>query len=145
MSFTALLLAAVGAWTGATFVTAMLIFSLLAVRLTRCRVQTRQDSPCQWLVRGFVGTCEWHRGLKRGLPRLVQVPRTKLPRFMWLRPDIPLGATPTPDPQPAATAGTIEATAPDAARPGYDWVMLGLEVLSALVALVSLAQQIRSS
>jgi len=145
LAFMVLLLAAVGAWTGAVFVAAVLVFYLLAIRLTRCRVQTRQGTPCQWLVRGVVGTCDWHRGLKRGFPHLMQVPRTVLPRFMWLRPDPAVVAAPTMEPQPAAGATTVDATTPDAARPGYDWVIMGLEVVSACVAVLSLVQQVLSS
>lgn len=144
LSFMALLLVAVGAWSGALFVTAVLAFYLLAMRLTRCRVQTRQGTPCQWLVRGVVGTCDWHRGLKRGLPHLMQVPGTLLPRFMWRRPDVAVAGTRTSDPQPSAGARTVDATAPDAVGPGYEWAILGLEIISALVAVASLAHQVMS-
>lgn len=45
-----------------------LLFCLLAVRRTRCRVETREGRPCSWTARGFVGSCKVHVGLKHGLP-----------------------------------------------------------------------------
>jgi hypothetical protein len=65
--------------------------------------------------------------------------------FMWLRPDPAVVAAPTTEPQPAAGATTVDATTPAAARPGYDWVIMGLEVVSACVAVLSLVQQVLSS
>lgn len=145
LCFMAVLLAASGASTSALFVTALLAFYLLAIRLTRCRVETTQRAPCKWQVRGFVGTCDWHRGLKRGLPHLVQVPRSALPRFMWLRPDLATGPAQSIDPQPAAGATPVAATAPNAARPAYDWAIFAIELTGVVVAIVTLAHEVFSS
>jgi hypothetical protein len=146
LSFLAGLLAWIGAWTSAGFVLLALAFYLLALRLTRCRVQTWQDTPCKWLVRGLVGTCDWHRGLKRGLPHLVPVPQSVLPRFMWLRPDAAAttAAVPTAEPQPAAGARDVDLIAPVADQPGYAWAMLALAAMSALVGLLGFVYQVVS-
>jgi hypothetical protein len=144
LSFLAGLLAWIGAWTSAGSVLLALAFYLLALRLTRCRVQTWQGTPCKWLVRGLVGTCDWHRGLKRGLPHLVRVPLSVLPRFMWLRPDADVTTTalPTAEPQPAAGARDVDSIAPVADQPGYAWAMLALAAISTLVGALAFGYQV---
>ena len=80
-----LLLAANNRWGEASVVAAVLVFYLLAVRLTRCRVETLQHRPCLWRVRGFLGTCDYHVGYKRSFPILVPGGSLGLPMFMWRR------------------------------------------------------------
>ena len=128
------LLAWTGRWGSAAVVAVLFAFYQLAVRPTRCRVETLQRKPCRWEVRGFLGACDWHRGLKRGLPHPVPAGRGVLPELMWSRPDLG-DAAPAPEPQPPPQAEGAEAAAPNALRPGLDWVG-PVSVLIALAALV---------
>lgn len=138
MVLIALALAWQGAWASFAILVVLLTFYVLAVRLTRCRVETKKaHAPCRWLVRGLLGTCEWHRGMKRGLPRLVPGGWGAPPKLMWPRDDLP-PASATEDPQPDIRARGAAATASDAKRPAYEWIVLGIEVSGLLVALVGL-------
>jgi len=81
---------------------------ILFLRRVRCRVETVKHLPCGWIVRGLVGTCEYHDGLKHGLPRLVRGRGfVGLPSLMWPRDDFaglePVRAEP-PKGQPAKGA-----------------------------------------
>lgn len=136
------LLVWLGAWERAALVGAFLAFYLLAVRLTPCRVETKQSTPCRWLVRGVIGTCQYHRGLKRGLPRLVPGGGWGAPpRFMWPRPDLPPAGA-VDDPQPALRARRGEATDRDADRPAYDWIMMGLAAAGVLISLAGVIRDV---
>jgi hypothetical protein len=140
LTFIAVLLGSVSAWSAVALVGAFLAFYLLAVRLTPCRVETKKMTPCRWLVRGVVGTCEWHRGLKRGLPRLMPGSGWgALPYFMWSREStISAMATVAAEQQPPPTARGVDAIASGADRPAYDWVMLALSGVGVLIALMAL-------
>jgi hypothetical protein len=138
MSLFALGLAWIGAWVSAGIVVCVLVFYLLAVRRTRCRVQAAtHGGPCRWRVRGFLGTCEWHRGMKRGLPRLVPGGWGAPPKLMWPRDDLESTTMP-PEHKPQVTARGAEMIAPDAPRPERDWVPLSIEIGGLLVALIAL-------
>lgn len=84
------------------FVTLAVYVGLL--RVTLCRVETLKHRPCRWRVRGFLRTCEFHIGLKRGLPTLLPSGRLALPQFMWPRTDLAAAGAPY-EPQPAPAAG----------------------------------------
>jgi hypothetical protein len=113
-------------------VATLLVFYLLVVRLTRCRVETMQHRPCRWRVRGLLGTCDFHVGYKRSLPVLVRGDDfLGLPTFMWPR-DF-AGAPNHADPQPT-TAHGMAATTTKAQRPLYDQIMIGATVAGLFVA-----------
>lgn len=136
-----MVLAAGGEWWEAGLLTAMLAFYLLAVRLTRCRVETIKHRPCRWRVRGLLGSCDYHVGYKKSLPTLVRGNNFMgLPTFMWPRDDF-AGKLARQEDQPAQGARGIAAAANRARRPGYDWVMLGF---SAAGVLITLATFVRS-
>jgi len=138
IALVALVLAWLGAWVSFGIFVVLWVFYILAVRLTRCRVETKKErAPCRWLVRGLLGTCDWHRGMKRGLPRLVPGGWGAPPKFMWPRDDLS-PATTTEDPQPNIRARGADATAPAAQRPAYDWIMLAIEVSGLLIAVTGL-------
>jgi hypothetical protein len=102
------------------------------LRLTKCRVETLKHRPCKRGVRGTVGTCDDHIGLKRGLPRLVRGARfAGLPMFMWPRDDFVGAAAARSEPQ----SRPDQAVTAKAARPGYDRVNLLLTVGGLLIAL----------
>jgi len=87
------------------FLTLVLYVGLL--RVTVCRVETRHHRPCRWRVRGFLRTCDYHVGLKRGLPTLLRPPSggLALPMLMWSRWDLAT-STDLPEPQPVTAVGT---------------------------------------
>ena len=131
-------------WTAAGIVGALWVVYLALLRLTRCRVETTKHRPCGQRVRGWLGTCEYHVGYKRGLPRLVRGDGfVGLPTFMWPRDDFS-GAW---EPQPAATVG-LQAKQPRqsgrSGRPGgpggaeRDPAMMWLTVIGVVVALLAL-------
>jgi hypothetical protein len=137
LSMIALLLAWLGAWVGVGFVVLALLFYLLVVRESRCRVETLRHEPCRWRVRGVLGSCEWHDGFKRGLPRLVPGGWGAPPRFMWPRHDL-VEAASGQEVQSDPRARGDEANTVQVARPGYDWIMMALSAASVLIALVTL-------
>jgi hypothetical protein len=124
-------------WTTAAVWLGILVVYFAALRLTRCRVETVKHLPCKWLVRGTIGTCEYHVGYKRGLPRLVQGSGfAGLPMFMWPR-DYFGDVVSTPaEPQP----GSGRAVARSAARPGYERLTMALTVGGFVVALVGVVR-----
>ncbi|WP_433168399.1 hypothetical protein [Kribbella sp. CA-247076] len=126
-----------GQWTAAVVFGGILLFYLLAVRLTRCRVETVKHRPCLWIVRGLAGTCDYHVGYKRGLPRLVRGEGFGgLPTLMWPRDDF-AGLTAMrfePQPQPG------RAVTPQAGRRGYEGLTVLLTVGGLLIALVGVVR-----
>ena len=61
---------------------------ILFLRRVRCGVETAKHLPCGHVVRGLVGTCQYHDGLKHGVPRFVRGRRfVGLPSLMWPRDD----------------------------------------------------------
>jgi hypothetical protein len=129
-------LARYGTWWQTALAIAALFLYLLAVRLTRCRVETTQRRPCLWRVRGLLGTCDYHVGYKRSLPVLARGNGfLGLPMFMWPRDDF--DGTIAREPQPSGSGHGARAVAGRAKRPGYDWVMMWLTGAGAIVALAS--------
>ena len=134
------LLIAQGLWAEAAVTAGVLLLYFALFRQTRCRVETRAHRPCLWRVRGLFGTCEYHLGYKRSLPKLVRGQGfIGLPTFMWPRDDF----STTPDrPERAATVNAHPASAGLAPRrierPANDRMMLLLTVFSAGVAVVAL-------
>lgn len=132
-------------WRWMAVVTVLLVIYLLIIRLTRCRVETLRHQPCRWLVRGLLGTCDYHVGYKRGLPRLVRSQDfAGLPTFMWPR-DWTAGtgrySQTRREPQPTATGDPV---AERAKRPAYDVAMLALAIVGVLIAGVSLLHDVFS-
>jgi hypothetical protein len=130
------------AWVESLWVGLMLCFYLVAVRRALCRVQTMAGRPCRWRVRGLIGSCDYHVGLKRGLPVLAAPDGFGLPMFMWRRPDFaPIDAT-KPEPQPSPKARG-DAVLPSRQRQfNMDHVMVGLAVGSLLVAIASFVRDL---
>jgi hypothetical protein len=126
-------------WLAATWVALLLVFYVGAVRITLCRVETLRHRPCRWRVRGFLRTCDFHVGLKRGLPILVSSDyRLTLPMLMWPRSDLDAaGYTARAEPQPAAAARGRAALAANQRGGGADRAMLWLGIAGLLVALAS--------
>ncbi|WP_410657366.1 hypothetical protein [Amycolatopsis sp. lyj-112] len=113
-----------------------LLLYLALVRLTRCRVETLKHRPCLWLVRGIVGTCDFHVGYKRGLPVLVRGRGfLGLPTFMWPRDTFDRGALPERQPNSAARGAAAMSSKAD--RPGYDWAMMSIAGVSVFVAIAA--------
>lgn len=78
-----------GLWTSSFLVAGILVFYLLAVKITPCRVETTRHLPCKWRVRGIFSTCEFHTGYKRGLPRTMPGRHPySLPMLIWHRSDL---------------------------------------------------------
>lgn len=129
-------------WLLSTAVTAVLVLHLLAVRVTPCRVLTRQRRPCRWRVSGLFRCCDWHRGLKRGLPILVPVRGHLLPLLGWPRPELkPDWRHTDREPRPSETAGPLAALAPNDRRSHrLDKVMFGLVALCVLLVVGALAR-----
>ncbi|OLZ44539.1 hypothetical protein BS329_36300 [Amycolatopsis coloradensis] len=123
-------------WQPLLFAVGALLIYLALIRLTRCRVETNKHRPCRWLVRGVVGTCEFHVGYKRGIPVLVRGRGfLGLPTFMWPRDTFDRGAL--PEQQPSSTARGAAAMSSTADSPGYDWVMMSIAGLSMFVAIAA--------
>lgn len=137
LGFFTVVLVLKGLWGSASLLAGILIFYLLVVRLTRCRVETTAHRPCRWRVRGLLGTCDYHVGYKRGLPMLVHG-NGVLPMFMWPRVDF-VHAGVRPDPQPTGAANPTSARA---RRPAYDWGMMALAVTGVLVAIAALIRDL---
>ena len=96
-------------WSGSAWLAIALIIYLAGVRRTCCRVETLKRRPCRWLVRGYLRCCDYHPGLKRGLPELFFARRWLLPELMWPRYDRAVAAY---EPQPTASARGLSAVAP---------------------------------
>lgn len=96
-------------WSGSTWLAIALIIYLVGVRRTRCRVETLKRRPCRWLVRGYLRCCDYHSGLKRGLPKLYFARRWLLPDLIWPRYDRAMAVY---EPQPTASAHGLGAVAP---------------------------------
>jgi hypothetical protein len=128
-------------WKAAAGTGAVLLFYLLAVRLTVCRVETLRGRPCRWRVRGFWSCCDYHLGLKGTLPSLVRVPgRWGLPRLMWRRSDL-AGHVQLNVPQPHGRGAAAIAPKARGSNP-LDRVMLWLAVASLVVAIMSFARDV---
>jgi hypothetical protein len=121
-------------WLASAGLAVALLFYLLAVRRTRCRVETEKGRPCSWTARGFVGSCKVHVGLKRGLPAVIRFSTFGLPRLMWERPNLPPASR-----RPAsAVVGSGQVGVPDPPeRNGQETVMLWLAAGGVVVALAS--------
>ncbi|MFF0268821.1 hypothetical protein [Kribbella sp. NPDC004536] len=124
-------------WTALAVWLGILVVYVATLKLTRCRVETTKHLPCGWLVRGTIGTCDYHVGYKRGLPRLVRGRGfTGLPTFMWPRDHfdgvVSTRAEPQPVPGRAVTAR--------AARPGYERMTAALTIAGFVVALVGVVR-----
>ncbi|GAA0616159.1 hypothetical protein HPO96_00505 [Kribbella sandramycini] len=88
-----------------------LVYILFFCRV-RCRVETAKHQPCGWIVRGFVGTCLYHDGLKHGVPRFVRGRGfVGLPDLMWPREDFAGPAMARVEPPPKVTADQRTAAA----------------------------------
>jgi len=136
---TAMLLGWRGLWWESALVSGILVLYLLAVRLTRCRVQTSTGRPCLWRVRGLLGTCDYHVGYKRSLPILIRgAGFAGLPMFMWPRDDF---SNPTGYSEPQPSRGTT-GTAERARRPGYDLGMMGLTAVGVVVTMAALVRDL---
>lgn len=116
-------------WRQSAWLAGVLVFYLLFVRRTRCRAQNAKGTPCRHLARGFVGSCDHHSGLKRGLPSLVGT--NGLPVFMWRRPQF------ASEPVAMAQQGI-----PAARQTRMDVVMMWLAVFSLLVASASFVRDL---
>lgn len=130
-----------GSWSSAAIVLAILVFYLLALRLTRCRVQTTQRRPCRWLVRGLLGTCDYHVGYKNRLPIAIRGGRFGLPALMWPRTEFAL-ASARPDPQPAYSVSPMDAVAKRAKTSRYDTAMLVLALLGVLITFLAFVRDL---
>lgn len=131
-------------WIASSWIVAVLIFYMLAVRQTRCRVETIRHRPCRWRVRGTLACCDYHLGLKRGLPRLVPAEGFGLPMFMWPRYDLILGAGEA-EPQPLPKARGTAALAPRTRESSIDKIMMWLAVASLAVACASFLRDFLAS
>lgn len=128
-------------WIVGGWVAAVLVFYLLVVRQTRCRVETKLHRPCLWRVRGLLGCCDYHIGLKRGLPHLVPAHGFGLPMFMWPRYGLAF-AVGGVEPQPSPNARGTVALAPRARGVSIDRLMMWLAVGSLAVAFASFLRDV---
>jgi hypothetical protein len=129
-----------GEQVASAWIVVLLSFYLLAVRLSLCRVETQRHRPCRWRVRGLLGSCDCHLGLKRGLPRLVHVGGFRLPALMWPRYDLAMAVS--SEPQPPNGVPDAAQVAPRARRSWQDNAMLWLAVGSIVVALASFVRDV---
>ncbi|GAA1617092.1 hypothetical protein GCM10009742_81080 [Kribbella karoonensis] len=137
LSALAVLSGLVRQWTTCAVWIGILVVYFGALRLTRCRVETTKHLPCRWLVRGTIGTCKYHVGYKRGLPRLVRGSGfTGLPTFMWPRDHFDGAVSARAEPQP----GSGRAVTVKAARPGYERLTVALTVGGFVVAVVGVVR-----
>ncbi|MGC4942804.1 hypothetical protein [Kribbella sp. DT2] len=126
-------------WSEALVIGAILGFYGTAVRLTRCRVGTTAHRPCGWIVRGIVGTCRYHVGYKRGLPRLVRgAGFAGLPTFMWPRDKFGGLVATRAEPQPRSPA--VAMASAKERRSGYDRLMVVLAMGGFAVAVVGVVR-----
>jgi hypothetical protein len=99
-------------WRASLWIFVILVLYVGLVRVTTCRVETLQHRPCRWRVRGFLRTCDYHIGLKRGLPTLMRAHAgLALPLLIWPRHDLATTYV-RQDPQPPASATGSAAVAP---------------------------------
>ena len=56
-------------WRTAAYLAVAWVAYIAFLQVATCRVETLKHRPCRWRVRGMVATCDYHVGLKRGLPR----------------------------------------------------------------------------
>jgi hypothetical protein len=127
-------------WRASLWIFVILVLYVGLVRVTTCRVETLQHRPCRWRVRGLLRSCDYHTGLKRGLPKLYQSPGAglALPMLFWPRPDLAVPFDRV-DPQPPPAATGAAALAPrDRRLAGYSpefWIG-SVAVLIAFASLV---------
>ena len=134
----ALLLLSQQQWIYGSIALGVSIAYLLWIRLTPCRVETNSRQPCRWTVRGFLGTCDYHTGRKRGLPHLVPSShRFTLPVLMWPREArLVQGET-----QPKANAYGMAAATPSARETRMvDQLVKAATILAAVVAVVGVVR-----
>ncbi|MDT7644049.1 MAG: hypothetical protein QOC75_1049 [Pseudonocardiales bacterium] len=124
-----------GNWTASAWAGGVLLFYLLAVRLTLCRVETLKHRPCRWRVRGFFSSCDYHPGLKGGPPSVVMVPGWWVPRLMWPRHDL-RGPFQPQELQPRAAGSAAIAPSARGTSP-QDTLMTWLAIASLAVAAMS--------
>ena len=137
LSGLAVLSGAAHQWTAVAVWLGILVIYFAALRLTRCRVETTKHSPCNWLVRGTIGTCKYHVGYKRGLPRLVRGNGfVGLPTFMWPRDHYGGVVSVRAEPQPAPG----RAVTTKAAWPGYERLTVMLTIAGFVVAVVGVVR-----
>ncbi len=118
-----------GQWAAAVLVATFLAAYALAFRVTRCRVETNAHTPCKWLVRGLVGTCDWHRDYKRGLPQIMPSQQNgQRPWLIWPRED--LQRRPVPERQPSSGKAVVP--------PSWASVDTRLAALGVVIAALSL-------
>lgn len=112
-------------------------------RMTTCRVETVQGRPCRWGVRGLFSTCDYHPGLKRGLPTFVWPQGDLIPRLMWPRNDLAIRSpTVVATPQPAPGVSRRELNqAPHGSR-GMELTMMWLAIGSLAVAVAAFARDL---
>ncbi|GAB3820437.1 hypothetical protein GCM10028799_29910 [Kribbella italica] len=126
-------------WSEAIVIGAIAAFYGTAIRLTRCRVETTAHRPCGWMVRGVAGTCRYHVGYKRGLPRLVRgAGFAGLPTFMWPRDTFGGLVATRAEPQPRTPA--VAMASAKERRSGYDRLMAVLALVGVVVAVVGVAR-----
>lgn len=128
-------------WWAAALVTGFYTIYVAWLRISVCRVETTQGRGCRWRVRGMLGCCSYHLGLKRGLPVLRRAPGDVVPRFMWPRRDLELGQRPrelaTPQPSPGISRREASIRREGI---GDDRKMLWLAVASLVVTFVALVR-----
>jgi hypothetical protein len=126
-----------GLWQSSLIVAGMLIFYLLAVKITLCRVETTKHLPCRWRVRGLLNTCDYHTGLKIGLPGTMPGRHPySLPMLIWRRGNL------TPytqaERQPALNARGEAAMASGVAQSsGNEVLMKWIAILGLVVAVAA--------
>ncbi|GAA3583092.1 hypothetical protein GCM10022222_79820 [Amycolatopsis ultiminotia] len=123
-------LAARQTWLPFAVCTALWVFYLMTVRLSRCRVETQKGLPCRWRVRGFLGTCNFHVGDKWTVPEICRPPGRILPGLIWRRNHPQAGYSAPPDSGGAAVAERARGR--------------GLEVLGAAIGAGSLVAAVAS-
>jgi hypothetical protein len=127
-------------WSGTAWLGAALVIYLAGVRRTRCRVETRRHRPCRWTVRGYLRSCDYHPGLKRGLPTLYRPRGWWLPDLMWPRYDLARAGY---EPRPRAAACGADAVAPgNRAWSVRERVTTLLAVASLVVAIMSFVRDL---
>lgn len=121
-------------WLSALWVAMILAFHLLAVRITLCRVETRQHRPCRWRVRGFLNTCDYHTDLKHGIPVFIYSGRSlTMPALIWPRHEVEIAGS--PERQPSAMGGHALAPAPKSTS--YDVLLKWLTIVGVCIAFAS--------
>jgi len=132
-------------WIAAFVAAATLSFYLLAVRVVPCRVEKVKGGPCGWRVRGIMSTCDYHTGLKRGLPKLQRHGTFGIPQIIWLRTNPGTTDAFALDPSPNSTTDIATLAPNQQNSPGKEKAMLWLTVAGVLVALISLIRDFVAS